>query len=77
MDRAEVGSRFAYHRPPNEEVVQQMEDVRALCLSLAHELLDRLDGQRETAIAITNLEQVMFWSIASIARANSVAGSEE
>lgn len=77
MDRVEVRSRFVYHRPPNEEVVQQMEDVRGLCLALADELLDRLDGQRETAVAITNLEQVMFWAIASIARANSVAGSED
>lgn len=45
--------------------------VREQCRMLAHDLNDWLPEGREKALAITNLEQVMFWANAAIARERS------
>ena len=42
--------------------------VRAACLELAHQLNDDLPEGREKSVAITKLEEAMFWANAAIAR---------
>ncbi|KLI04518.1 MULTISPECIES: Acb2/Tad1 domain-containing protein [Mycolicibacterium] len=64
---ADLVHRFAYHRPDTEKV-KAHEDVRARCGDLAHHLDHVLSGGREKALAITKLEEVMFWANAAIAR---------
>jgi hypothetical protein len=66
----DLNNRFTYHPPNSEDKQRAHEDVRGMCLALAHELNDRLPEGREKALAITNLEQVMFWANAAIARDN-------
>ena len=68
MDQTELANRFKHHPPTNQEVEDAHKGIRYGCLGLA-ERLDRLcpDG-REKALAITKLEEVMFWANASVAR---------
>lgn len=64
----EIGHRFAYHPPRDEETVRRHEGVRDLCGDLATYLTSHLPDGREKSLAITKLEEVMFWSNAAIAR---------
>lgn len=64
---AELDHRFNYHAPTPDKVVRHTS-VREQCRMLAHDLNDWLPEGREKALAITNLEQVMFWANAAIAR---------
>lgn len=44
------------------------EMVRADCLSLAETLNESLPDSREKALAITKIEEAMFWANAALAR---------
>nr|WP_296763790.1 hypothetical protein [Rhodococcus sp. (in: high G+C Gram-positive bacteria)] len=59
--------RFNYHKPTPEKVVAH-EAVREQCKTLGLLLDAMLPDGREKATALTNLEHVMFWSNAAIAR---------
>lgn len=61
IDRA-----FNYHRP-DEQAVKDHQMVRDECKDLA-ELFDSLPAGREKALAMTKLEEAMFWANAAIAR---------
>jgi len=67
MDSAELGNRFKFH-PATDKTGPMHERVRAVCLELAEELNFNLPEGREKSLAITHLEEVMFWSNAAIAR---------
>jgi hypothetical protein len=69
MSDADLQHRFAFHPATTEEKRSDHGSVRHACLELAL-FIDRLvpDG-REKSLAITNLEQVMLWANAGIARA--------
>ena len=60
-------NRFQYHPPSRDDVKQAHEMVRAECFKLAL-IIDALPDGREKALAITKLEETMFWSNAAIAR---------
>lgn len=64
----ELAHRFAYHAPKDEETVRRHEGVRALTGDLATYFESRLPAGREKALAITKLEEAMFWANAAIAR---------
>lgn len=68
MDNADLRNRFDYHSPPDEERREKHEDIREHCLDLALWLNELVPEGREKSLAITNLEQVMFWSNAALAR---------
>jgi hypothetical protein len=67
MLSSDLKKRFTYH-PPKEGQPQRYEDIRADALKFA----DRLDmfcpECREKSLAITKLEEVVFWANAAIAR---------
>jgi hypothetical protein len=60
----DLSKRFEYH-PPRTEMHQ---DVRSECLSIALSFNESLPEGREKALAITKLEEAMFWANAAIAR---------
>ena len=64
----EIADRFFHHPPTTQEVEDAHKSIRSGCQNLA-ERLDKLcpDG-REKALAMTKLEEVMFWANASVAR---------
>jgi hypothetical protein len=61
--------RFNYHPPNTEEKVDRHQRVRAACLKAAGEVVDATGPQsREQSLAITKLEEAMYWANAAIAR---------
>jgi hypothetical protein len=69
MIKSELDSRFKFHPADTQVKKDSHEAVRNQCLELAEFLDGLLPEGREKSLAITNLEQVMFWSNAAIARA--------
>lgn len=67
MERDELDRRFDHH-VPNATELRRHEDVRTAAKSLA-EWIDRLCPEsREKSLAVTKLEEAMFWANAAIAR---------
>lgn len=58
----------AHHPPKNQVTVSAHELVREITADCASELLDICPVGRELSIALTKLEEVMFWANAAIAR---------
>jgi len=70
MDRADIDDRFDYHPPLDEDVKRAHEMARMRFKELAlvvNELVPESRG-REKALAVTALEQALFWTNAGIAR---------
>lgn len=65
----ELARRFNYHPPNTEEKVERHGRVRAVLLDAAEEIIE-LTGppSRDQSLAITKLEEAMFWANAAIAR---------
>lgn len=62
----EIERRFTYHAPDAAAAAAHAR-VNELCKALAHELDGLLPPGRETALAMTQLEQCRMWSNAAIA----------
>jgi hypothetical protein len=60
--------RFAYHPPSSEQVKSNHERVRGACLLLATSLEQLIPDGREKSLAMTKVEEAMFWANAAIAR---------
>lgn len=67
MNSDELQDRFLYH-PPDAAKRDRHESCRRSFIALAHDLNDWVPEGQEKALAITNLEQAMFWANAAIAR---------
>lgn len=70
MSPEDIEHRFAFHAATTEEKRNEHTSVRENCRQLADFLNDKLPEGREKALAITHLEEVMFWGNAAIARNN-------
>jgi len=67
MLSSDLKKRFTYH-PPKEGQPQRYEDIRADALKFAYRLDMFCPECREKSLAITKLEEVVFWANAAIAR---------
>ena len=67
MSPDDVDRRFHPH-PADEARSAAHSTVYTRCGDLAHLLNDLLPEGREKSLALTNLEQTMFWANAAIAR---------
>jgi hypothetical protein len=65
---AEVSNRFAHHPPATPRVVYSHEQARAVCRSAAVWVINNTRPSREQSLALTALEEAMFWANAAIAR---------
>jgi len=63
----DLDNRFSYHKP-DENKAATHEKIRGLFRQVAGYLNDALPEGREKSLAITHIEEVMFWSNAAIAR---------
>jgi hypothetical protein len=69
ITREDLDNRFNYHPPKDEGVANRHQLVRQTCLSAAEDILDATgEPSREQSLAITKLEEAMFWANAAIAR---------
>lgn len=64
----DIINRFAFHAALTAEKRAEHGSVRSECWNLAEFLNDQLPEGREKALAITKLEEAMFWANAAIAR---------
>ena len=67
MDWEDLVNRFKFH-PATESTGPQHDAARRYCGELAKYLFNNLPDSREKSVAITKLEEVMFWANAAIAR---------
>lgn len=64
----ELAHRFEHHPPATEERALEHTLVRAEVGRLADWIDGVLPASRERALALTKLEEVMFWANAAVAR---------
>lgn len=68
IDQNDLDHRFSL-QPANTDTKRAThEAVRSACGNLAFQLNELVPDGREKSLAITNLEQAMFWANAGIAR---------
>jgi hypothetical protein len=68
MTPADIENRFAFHTATAEEKKDEHTSIRQNCRVLGDFLNDKLPEGREKSVAMTKLEEVMFWSNAALAR---------
>jgi hypothetical protein len=68
MEISDLQARFSYHTPGQDEIAKFME-IRKHALNVASLINSLCPDSIEKSIAITKLEETVFWANASIARA--------
>lgn len=58
---------FTYHKPHGDQP-QRYEDLHAAARHLAQDIIAMTPASREQSIALTKLEEAIFWANAAIAR---------
>jgi len=71
LPNEEIKNRFGYHRATAESAPQHAR-VRETFLNVGAWLNNNLPPGRETALALTALQEAMMWSNAAIAMQNDV-----
>lgn len=66
MTDEEINKRFDHH-PPTGEKIKMHENTRTVYKGLAR-VVNQLPESREKSVALTALEESMFWTNAAIAR---------
>jgi len=67
MTPEEIGKRFTYHAP-KEGQPEKYGKLRAYAREFAEEIAQLTPASREQSLAITALEECVFWANAAIAR---------
>lgn len=68
MSPEDIAHRFAFHAATTDEKRDAHTSIRQQCRQLADALNAQLPEGREKALAVTKLEEVMFWGNAALAR---------
>lgn len=63
----ELDTRFTYH-PPTHAQTLIYQEVRQRARALADFINEQAPESRESALALTHLDEVVFWTNAAIAR---------
>lgn len=63
----ELTTRFTYHAPTPADV-EKMIGIRHLSHSIAEQIMAHVPECRERSLALTKLEECVFWANAGIAR---------
>lgn len=66
-DQKQLDNNFVYHAPKPGQP-ERYAELRSTAKSLAQHFLKECPPSRERALAITKLEEAMFWANAAIAR---------
>jgi len=66
-DAQDITNRFTYH-PPKGDQPQRYDTIRAAGLVLAKCIALKTPPSREQSLALTKLEEAVFWANAAIAR---------
>ena len=69
MTPEDIENRLAFHAATTEEKRDAHTSVRQNCRALADFINEKCPDGREKSLAITGLEEVMFWANAALARA--------
>ena len=75
VDEEELAKRFKYHAPHGNQPTRFTE-VRSLLNDVAIGLQLRCPPSRELSLAMTKLEEAVFWANAAIARNEVKSGKE-
>ncbi|MBZ6258141.1 hypothetical protein KVH22_21735 [Streptomyces olivaceus] len=67
-DANDLAHRFNHHPPRTAAVAADHATVRGACAGLAATIVDHCPPGREQALALTKIEEAMFWANAAIAR---------
>ena len=67
MNEQDIEHRFTYHAPKGDQPARYTE-IRDEAKKLAHTINRLCPDGREKSLAITNLEEVVMWANAAIAR---------
>jgi hypothetical protein len=67
IDSDELDTRFTYH-PPTPEQVPLYEATREVARGMADFINETCPDGREKSLAMTHLDEVVFWTNAGIAR---------
>jgi hypothetical protein len=68
MDLADLDNRFSYHPPKDQAMVDTYQKIRDEAKNLVITMSTLCPESRELSLAVTNIEQAVFWANASIAR---------
>lgn len=68
MLRADLENRFTHHPPSSQAEIDIYQKVRGLAYAYALTLDEVCPESRELSLAITHLEEVVFWANAALAR---------
>jgi hypothetical protein len=71
MTPEDIDNRFAFHPATTEEKANAHTSIREHCRNLAHTINNNVPDGREKSLAVTGLEEVMFWGNAALARNNT------
>ena len=68
IDDFDLQNRFMHHPPTSEDQAKTYEVMRGKCIDLARHVVNQTPECREQSLAITKIEEAMFWANAATAR---------
>ncbi|WP_424862114.1 DUF7681 family protein [Streptomyces sp. MMS24-I29] len=68
MDPADIEHRFAFHAATTDEKRDAHGSIRQACRRLADHIDETCPDGREKSLAVTAIEEAMFWGNAALAR---------